>query len=145
MGFIIFFFAMDEDVKWLLQKLVTWTKLKLKIHILQDTHLVYFHEREIWWCSLGINIGYEQNGKNQYFERPVLVVKKFNRYLLWAVPLTSKQKSGKFYYETWYEGKKYSIILSQMRAISSKRLLRKIRTVPQSEFTEVKKQIKLFL
>ncbi len=38
----------------------------------------YFHEREVWWCGIGINIGVEIDGKNSDFERPVLVVKKFN-------------------------------------------------------------------
>ena len=38
----------------------------------------YFSEREIWWCSVGINVGVEVNGKNSKFERPVLVLKKFN-------------------------------------------------------------------
>lgn len=34
-----------------------------------------FHEREIWWCSLGLNLGDEQDGKHQDFERPVLVLR----------------------------------------------------------------------
>jgi hypothetical protein len=40
---------------------------------------VYFKEREIWWCSAGINIGDEQNGKNFFFERPIIILKKFNK------------------------------------------------------------------
>lgn len=24
----------------------------------------FFHEREIWWTSLGLNLGHEQDGKN---------------------------------------------------------------------------------
>jgi len=39
---------------------------------------VYPKEREVWVCSVGINIGFEQNGNNKSFERPVLVFKKFN-------------------------------------------------------------------
>ena len=41
-----------------------------------------FHEREIWWCSIGINLGDEQDGKNELYERPVLVIKKFNNKVL---------------------------------------------------------------
>lgn len=37
---------------------------------------ILFYEREIWWCSLGVNIGFEQDGTNDLFERPVLVIKK---------------------------------------------------------------------
>jgi hypothetical protein len=39
----------------------------------------YIKEREIWWCSAGLNIGDEQNGKNFNFERPFIIIKKFNR------------------------------------------------------------------
>ena len=35
--------------------------------------ILSFHEREIWWCSIGINLGDEQDGKNELFERPVLI------------------------------------------------------------------------
>jgi hypothetical protein len=31
----------------------------------------YFREKEIWWACLGANIGFEQNGKNENFERPI--------------------------------------------------------------------------
>ncbi len=30
------------------------------------------------WCSIGINVGDEEDGKNELYERPVLVIKKFN-------------------------------------------------------------------
>ena len=43
------------------------------------------------------NIGNEQDGKGPEHSRPVLIVKRFNKHLLWAVPLTSKHKEGKFY------------------------------------------------
>ena len=46
--------------------------------------VLIFHEREIWWCSIGVNLGDEQDGKNELFERPVLVVRKFNRKLAWV-------------------------------------------------------------
>ena len=38
--------------------------------------------------------------------------------------------------------KKYSVILSQLKLMSSKRLLRKIRTFPQDDFSKVRKLIK---
>ncbi len=58
----------------LLVQFVEWTKLKVRIHIKENSAL-YFHEREVWWASLGKNIGFEQDGKNKMFERPVLVLK----------------------------------------------------------------------
>ena len=38
----------------------------------------FFYPREVWWCSAGLNIGVESNGKNKNFERPMLIIKKFN-------------------------------------------------------------------
>lgn len=53
----------------------TWSKEKKTLE--QEGHdSLVFHEREIWWCSIGINVGDEQDGKNERFERPVLVLKK---------------------------------------------------------------------
>lgn len=36
-----------------------------------------FNEGEIWWCSIGMNIGVEIYGKGGRFTRPVLIFKKF--------------------------------------------------------------------
>src|SRR3989344_2005502 len=105
-----------------------WNELKKKLHISVKAKDFYFREREIWWCSLGVNIGFEQDGKNDNFERPVLIVKIFNKEVLWIVPLTSRHKDNKYYYKFDYKNKPQSAILSQVRLISSKRLLRKIWT-----------------
>jgi mRNA interferase MazF len=32
---------------------------------------------EIFWCSVGLNVGVEYDGKGKKFLRPVLVLKKF--------------------------------------------------------------------
>ncbi len=53
-----------------------WTTKK---EVLNDTEgTALFHEREVWWCALGANIGFEQDGGQEDFERPVVVLKKFN-------------------------------------------------------------------
>jgi mRNA interferase MazF len=127
-----------------LRLFVAWTKLKIRIHISPEREL-FFHEREIWWASLGINIGYEQDGKNETFERPILIIKVFNRHVFWALPMSSKEKVGKYYYQTEYAGDKSTVILSQLRLISSKRLIRKIRKLPSGEFNEIKEILKSFL
>lgn len=67
---------------------------KLKKHLDQKANHLKFHDREIWWCSLGINIGREQDGKNADFVRPVLILKIFNNETAWILPLSSKIKSG---------------------------------------------------
>ncbi|MBU2544915.1 type II toxin-antitoxin system PemK/MazF family toxin [Patescibacteria group bacterium] len=125
-------------------KFIEWTKLKIRIHIKPEDK-IYFHEREVWWASLGANIGFEQDGKNIKFERPILILRKFGGEMLWALPMTTKEKTGRFYYQFEHKGQKYSVILSQLRLISSKRLLRKIRTFPEDDFKKVRNRIRRLL
>lgn len=58
-----------------LVKFIKWAKLKFRIHASNEINF-YFKEREIWWCLLGMNVGHEQDGKNENFESPVSVLKK---------------------------------------------------------------------
>lgn len=37
-----------------------------------------FKEADVWWVSLGVNIGDEQDGKSSHFSRPVLILRKYN-------------------------------------------------------------------
>jgi mRNA interferase MazF len=117
-----------------------WSKLKKKLQ--GDENKIFFHEREVWWCSIGINLGFEQDGRNDTFERPVLIVRKFNQDVFLALPLTSAKKEGMYYQKTQYEDREYTIVLSQMRLLDRKRLQRKIRVLPNNEFNQVNKQFK---
>lgn len=92
-----------------------------------------------------MNIGFETDGKHDKFERPILIIKVFNSYTLWILPLTSRDKNGKYYYQMDFEGKRSTIILSQLRLISSKRLLRKIGMLSDNSFRAVKNQVKSFI
>jgi hypothetical protein len=38
---------------------------------------VFGYPREVWWCSLGVNIGAEIDGKNENFEKIKNVFKDF--------------------------------------------------------------------
>jgi hypothetical protein len=51
-----------------------WSEKKEYIH--KNRNPVYARRKEKWWCAVGCNIGFEQDGKNDYFERPVLIFKK---------------------------------------------------------------------
>jgi mRNA interferase MazF len=119
-----------------------WCKKKEILHFKSEDAIPYFNERELWWCALGVNIGFEQDGKNENFERPILILRKFNKHLLLALPQTSKAKQGKFFYKVTRDAKEYFLILSQVRVISSKRLLRKLGMIPEYDFDQVKKQVR---
>jgi len=102
----------------------------------QSISLILFHEREVWWCFLGTNIGVEIDGKHERFMRPALVLRKFNAYMSLILPMTTKDKGMNRYYEraTGESGKEYTVCLSQIRALSSKRLFRKIDTISNSSY-----------
>src|SRR5437667_236634 len=55
-----------------------WNKTKKKLNA--EVEPLYFREGEIWWVHLGVNIGYEIDGKRENFARPVIVLRKYNKY-----------------------------------------------------------------
>lgn len=96
-----------------------------------------FWVREVWWCSLGLNVGSEEDGKNASFERPVLIFRKFGRDMFWAIPLTSKRRDGKYYFVFSFRNKIQTLLLSQLRTLSPKRLIRCIGKISRSNFRAV--------
>jgi mRNA interferase MazF len=106
----------------------------------------FFHEREVWFASIGVNIGFEQDGKHEKFLRPVIVVKKFNNEVCWGIPTTKKDKTGSYYFPFEYQKGEYTTaILSQLRLIDSKRLDYKIGVMKQADFSKMKKRLISFL
>ena len=75
-----------------LKKYDSWNGQKKDLAESEDYTKIYFREGDIWWCSLGINIGSEVYGKGAYFRRPILIVKKLSSDLCIAVPITSQKK-----------------------------------------------------
>lgn len=118
-----------------------WCDLKIKIESEKSENSHVVSEGDIWWCYLGSNIGDEQDGVGESYSRPVLVVRKFNRKVCIVVPMSTKLKSGVFYFCTDFKGVRYSILLSQIRLISIKRFMRRIRCLPKEEFNRVKSSI----
>lgn len=98
----------------------------------------FFMEREVWWVSTGTNIGNEIDGKSESFVRPVLIIKKFNRYLFFGIPLSTKIKQSQYYLEIYFLNKYVSALLSQVRCFSSKRILNKMGKLDMETFTTIK-------
>ena len=103
------------------------------------------HEREIWWTSFGVNIGVETDGKNNDFERPALIIRKFNRQMVWVLPTTLQAKDEKFHEKFVLGDKEYFVAITQMRTVSTKRFLRKIGMMSKGDFIKVKQRIIEFL
>ena len=118
----------------------SWNKEKKQLD--STSPKVYFHEREVWWCSLGINIGFEQDGKSDKFSRPVVILKTYSINAALVVPLTTKDKKGIYYFDLGKIGRKDAkAVLSQIRFIDKRRLIKKLDVVNKDVFEKLKSAI----
>jgi mRNA interferase MazF len=108
----------------------------------RSTFTDFVNEREVWWCSLGVNVGSEQDGSPDVFKRPVLVVRKFNKDMVLVVPLTSSPRRTRYHLAIRHDGQEFAAVLSQLRLISTKRLARKIYQMDGTLFAEVLARIR---
>ena len=67
-----------------------WNEEKKTIHT--RVRAPFCHEREVWWCALGVNVGSEQDGSGVEYRRPVLVLKHLSKETFLAVPLTRSER-----------------------------------------------------
>ncbi len=118
-----------------------WNKLKKEID--KSTTDFFVQTRQIWWCSLGVNVGSEQNGHGECFERPVIIIRKYTSDTFLCLPLTTKEKIGNYYHklESAIETVSY-VILSQAKVLYRKRLRRLVGMVPHKEFHEIVEKYK---
>jgi len=138
---------MNEEIKDVLREFVTWTKLKAKLHLSKADEL-YFKNREVWWASVGLNIGFEVKGKGENFARPVIILKALSPHTCLIIPLTKSDKRknlfpmGKITEDQDY---KSFALLEQVRLIDKKRLEEKVGTVSEEIFTDLKKSFSDFI
>ena len=116
-----------------------------KRHIENERPRVFFKEREIWFCHLGENVGFEQDGRGDEFLRPIVVLKKFNNEVLWVVPLTKTDKKNKYYFPFSFNNETSVAILSQIRLVDAKRLKYKMGDMKVDYFKVLKNKIRQFL
>lgn len=118
-----------------------WNKKKIIIHDNNESKL--YHTRELWWCSLGINIGSEQDGSEENYDRPVLILKGLSRQTCIILPLTSSPEKHPMRIPIGeVQDKKASVIISQIRVIDTKRLIYKIGFLEEDVFNKKTKTAK---
>lgn len=126
-----------------------WNEEKQKIHNSKNKNF-YIKTREIWFTKIGQNIGFEENGKDD-FMRPVLILKKIGN-LFFTASLTTKGKDNNFYHKISdielhnpkHKNSSY-VILSQVKVIDKKRCVEKIGNVSHKEFNKIKEKLKTLL
>ncbi len=107
----------------------------------------FYHEGEIWWCSLGLNVGFEQDGGGNNFLRPVIIFKKFNNEVFWAIPLTHTNKNTKYYFQIYAisNNEVSTAILSQIRLVDARRLSHKLGKISKENSIALTKKFKELL
>jgi mRNA-degrading endonuclease toxin of MazEF toxin-antitoxin module len=80
-------------------------------------------------------------GKNEDFERPVLVLRKFNRDSVLTVPLSSRVKDNPNHVQFQHKGETAAAVISQIRLVSTKRLLRRMYRMDSGIFRTIQRAV----
>ncbi|MBP9697943.1 MAG: type II toxin-antitoxin system PemK/MazF family toxin [Candidatus Moranbacteria bacterium] len=115
-----------------------WNERKKKVN--NKRVAPYFEIREVWWCSLGLNVGFEQDGTSNLYRRPVLVLKKWSSDTCLILPVTSSLSRHPYRISIGTIGGRASyVIVSQAKTIDARRFGEKITTLDSEHFEYVRK------
>src|SRR3989344_3395760 len=120
-----------------IKQFLEWIKLKESLHE-SGAKVPLFKDGEVWWCAVGENIGIEMNGKSKKFSRPVYIFKKLSNDGFLGIPLSTKIKFGTWYVPIIHRSINSVAMISQIRVISSKRLLEKYGELDQKDISKIK-------
>ena len=118
-----------------------WNEVKKETDI--NHRPLFYHEREVWWCTFGINIGHEQNGKGNKYRRPALILKGLGKHTCIILPLTTSKHIHLFRFSAGtIAGKQAQITLSQISTIDTKRLVRKMGYLRKDLFVDIRSAVR---
>lgn len=118
-----------------------WNEKKKNIEKDDKYKNIYFNEGDIWWCSLGLNIGSESYGKGNSFRRPILVIKKLSSDLCITASLTTKRKIGTWFTDIVINNNQRCVMIYQIRTLHKKRFQHKIGKLNDKDFINVKEKL----
>lgn len=120
-----------------MKRFFEWIGLKEKLH--NATHKPPFvSERDMWWMSIGENIGSEMDGKSDRFSRPVLILKKLAHGFYLVAPTTTQQRTGSWYVKVSLGELDEYVCLNQIRTIDHRRLHSKLGQIDTDNFEKVR-------
>ncbi len=119
-------------IDWIITKIIIDKKERQNIII---------NEYQVFWCSLGVNVGDEENGKGEIFRRLVLIFKKFNNNIFWGIPLSTKIKDNKYYVKILLKDEYVSAMVSQLRILDTRRLYEYIGCISRADFNKIQNRI----
>ena len=118
------------------KRFLDWIMIKISLER-SDATLPFFNEGEVWWCSIGENVGTEIGGKGEYFRRPVVVLTKLDRRSFIGIPLTSKNKKGSWYFSLQDTGIGGTAHMAQVRYLDCMRMNKIAYAMNQKELIEL--------
>ena len=120
------------------KRFLDWIGVKQKLDE-NDYRPPMVREGELWWCSVGENVGVEVSGKGQGFTRPVIVLKKFGRLAFFGIPTTTNlERMGSWYVLFKHKGIDEVAMLTQARMFSYKRLSTRMGELDGKDYKRVK-------
>ena len=114
-----------------------WNEVKKNLAI--NIKTPHIKDGEVWWCSMGRNLGSEIYGKGESSTRPVLVYRKLDRFKFLAIPFSTKtQHTGSWYVLLNFGGKDQVAVLSQIRVIDVTRLGKCIGELSENDLGKIR-------
>ena len=132
---------MDDNIKGMQGSRNYKDWMPVKEDIQRKGVLRKFKEWEIWWCSIGENVGVEINGKGDKFTRPVSVYHKFSKYGFMGIPSTTKNHiavAPDWYVNFKFKGNDEYAALHQLERVSVFRLCRKMGELDDVDIAKIK-------
>jgi len=120
-----------------MKRFLAWMGLKERLHELKHAPPLV-SEQEIWWASVGENVGSEINGKSDLFSRPVLILKKLAHGFYFVVPTTTQARQGSWYVGFRQQERDMVACLHQARAIDYRRLSSRLGKIDSDDFDKVR-------
>lgn len=115
----------------------SWNNIKREIN--NNNKNKFFHEREVWWCSIGVNIGSEQDGKGNKYLRPVVIYKRIDSNMFLGIPLTSVLSEDKIHISFYFNYDISTALIFQVRSFDKRRLVQKIGRISMYVYNKIKK------
>lgn len=128
-----------------MKRFLEWIGVKEQLHDMEHKP-PFVSVRDLWWASLGENVGSEMNGKSKRFSRPVVVLKKLAHGFYLVAPTTTRAHEGTWYVHIHFSGQDEYVCLNQIRTIDYRRLHSKLGQISPDDFSLVQKGFrKLYL
>ncbi len=120
------------------KRFLEWIGLKQNLDALHFKP-PYVNEGDIWWVSIGENVGSEISGKSKLFSRPMVILKKLSHGFYFAIPTSTSDKKGSWYVSFRQKGKDMNACLHQARSVDHRRLSNKLGRLDEEDYAKVKK------